>query len=282
MSKPKYFIDSHAHLMTPYRVKGGIKWIRKAVKEYEQLDLETPAGELLQHMKTAGADYIINYFYPLQSGESREINRWQREFADRHPEVIPFASLHPGDEDKEEIIRDSLENLKLTGFKFHPYVQRFKILDPGMLPVYAVLQEIGCPVNMHTGFSKFYGMESLEEEFLALLARFPRLKVIASHMLFGDMHCSKWDRILEQYPNLFLDATNTLSFCRPGTKLTGQIQEIISKYSGRMVFGSDYPMGMAYPVKILYDLLEQVCPDHESFEDLAWRTAAGLVKLNLH
>lgn len=281
LSKPKYFIDSHAHLMTPYRVKGGIKWIRRSIKEYEQLDLETPADELLQQMKVAGADYVINYFYPLQPGESREVNLWQRDFANRHHEVIPFASLHPGDENKEEIIRESLEDFKLRGFKFHPYVQRFKILDSGMLPVYQALQEIGCPVNIHTGFSKFYGMESLTEEFLSLLSKFPRLKIIASHMLFGDMACSQWDGILEQYPNLFLDTTNTLSFCTPGSKLTEQMQKIISNYSRRIVFGSDYPMGMAYPVKLLYDLLEQVCPDRESFEDLAWRTATDLLKLDL-
>jgi len=267
--------------MTPYRVKGGIKWIRKVIKEYDQLDLETPADELLQHMKTAGADYVINYFYPLQPGESRQINRWQREFADKHPEVIPFASLHPGDEDLRGIIREAIEDFKLAGFKFHPYVQQFKILDSRMMPVYEALQEVGCPVNIHTGFSKFYNMESLKDDFLGLISRYPRLKIIASHMLFGDMRLSEWNGILEQYPNIFLDATNTLSFCLPGTRFTGRIQKLIGKYSKRMVFGSDYPMGMAYPVKFLYDLLEQVCPDQESIEDIAWRTAVDLVQLNL-
>ncbi len=279
--QPKYFIDSHVHIMTPYRIRGGIKWIRRVVKEYEQLDLDVTPAELVLHMKNAGANYIFNYFYPLQPGESREINRWQRRLADAHPEIIPFASLHPGDDEKEEIIGEALDTLQLAGFKFHPYVQGFDILDPRMLPVYDMLQERGCPVNIHTGFAAFYGLAPMTEDFLQLLRRYPNMKLIAAHMLYGDLPFTRWHDVMQEYPNLYLDATNTLSFCPPGTREGDEMQEIIKKYSRRMVFGSDYPMGMAYPVDRLYGLVARICPDRETLEDVAWRTAARLVGLEL-
>ncbi|WP_449241345.1 amidohydrolase family protein [Desulfoscipio gibsoniae] len=281
MAAPKYFIDAHVHLMTPYRIRGGIKWIRRMVKEYEQLDLDISPGELLEQMKQAGADYFFNYFYPLQPGESREINRWQRELADRYTEIIPFASLHPGDEYKERIIDEALDGLKLKGFKFHPYIQNFDILDRRMLKIYEILQARGCPVNIHTGFARFYGKGSLTGDFLALLRNYPKMQIIAAHLLYDDLPYEEWPGIMEQYPNLYLDTTNTFFFCSPGSRDIDGVQRIIEKYSKRMLFGSDYPMGMAYPVRLLYEQVARVCPNQDTLEDVAWRTAAGLAGLDL-
>lgn len=67
----KYFIDAHVHLMTPYRIKGGIKWIRRVVKEYEQLDLDITVDELLKQMKSAGANFFLIIFILFSRGKPR-------------------------------------------------------------------------------------------------------------------------------------------------------------------------------------------------------------------
>lgn len=107
------------------------------------------------------------------------------------------------------------------------------------------------------------------------------MKVIAAHMLFSDMPYERWHEIMEDFQNLYLDTTNTLSFCKPGARDTLEMQKLIKKYSKRMLFGSDYPMGMAYPVNLLYDLVETICPDQETLDDVSWRTAASLAGLDL-
>lgn len=276
MSPPRLFIDAHVHVMTPPRIKGGIKWIRKAVPAYEMLDTETTSEELMGHIKQAGAQYIFNYFYPLGSGESREINRWQRRLADSHPGIIPFASLHPEDKDREGIIKESLEDLDLAGFKFHPYIQGFDILDRAMRPVFAALEKKGYPVTIHTGFSIFYGRPSMSQSFPELLRRYPGMKTVAAHMLFTDFPIEGWGELMERYPHLYLDTTNVLSLIPPGSAEEAALRALLKKYSQRMVFGSDYPMGMDFPVENLYRLINRFCPGQEILEDLCWKTAAGL------
>lgn len=277
MSAPRYLIDAHVHIMTPPRLKGGIKWIRKTVPAYDQLSLEVTGEEIISHLKQAGVDYVINYFYPLGPGESRDINRWQHELARRHRFIIPFASLHPDDRDKEGIIKEVFEDYNLAGFKFHPYVQRFELLDRAMWPVYEILEERGCPVTFHTGFASFYGLKPMTESFLELLRRYPGLKIVVAHMLFSDFPLDGWGELLEKYPGLYLDTTNTLSLLTPGTVEEKTFPALLKGYSSRMVFGSDYPMGMDYPVDNLFQLVHKTCPDQEYIEDLCWRTAVKIV-----
>lgn len=277
MTAPRFLIDSHVHLMTPPRIKGGIKWIRRAVPAFQRLSLEVTREEIISHLKQAGVDYIINYFYPLEPGESRAINRWQHELARQYRFIIPFASLHPGDRDKEGIIREALENFDLAGFKFHPYVQRFEILDKAMSPVYELLEKRGCPVTFHTGFASFYGLKPMTESFLEFLRRYPGLKIVAAHMLFADLPLDRWGELLEKYPGLYLDATNTLSLLTPGTGEEKMFSALLKGYSHRMVFGTDYPMAMDYPVENLYQLVHKLCPGQEYIEDLCWRTAVKIV-----
>ncbi|MCL6610317.1 MAG: amidohydrolase family protein [Peptococcaceae bacterium] len=277
MSSPRLLIDSHVHLMTPPRIRGGIKWIRKAVPAYNQLSLEVTCEEIIGHLKQAGVDYIINYFYPLGPGESREINRWQHRLGSEHGFVVPFASLHPGDRDKKGLISEAYDGLDLAGFKFHPYVQQFYILDRDMAPVYSELEKRGRPVTFHTGFAAFYGLPPVTGSFLELLRRYPGMKVIAAHMLFADFPIAGWPELLEKHPGLYLDATNTLSLLPPGSGEEALLKDLVGKYSHRMVFGTDYPMGMDFPVENLFKLAHQICPDRESLENLSWRTMVNIV-----
>jgi hypothetical protein len=270
-------IDGHLHVMQQRRIRGGIRWIQKAVPAYQKMDLETTPEALLSDLLRAGVDAGFNLYYPLGPGESREINRWQRDMSDRNPCLLPFASLHPADRDPLGIIEESMDELHLLGFKFHPYVQGFSILDPRLDRVYDRFQELGRPVVLHTGFSDFYHLPSLTEEFLELLRRFPGMKLSAAHMLYGDISLDRLAEAVEAYPNLYLDATNVFWLYRPENREYERLPEFIGRYRGRIYFGSDYPMGMTYPLEKLYRQAFTVCSDQETVEDVFWRTALRLV-----
>jgi len=280
-----HLIDAHVHLMTPERTASGIRWIRRVVPDYQALPETTTAVEVLAHVEAAGAEVVFSLFYPLRGGESRRINRWHSRFAGwaaRRPgggaKVVAFASVHPDDDDPGRVAEEALGTLDLAGLKLHPYVQRLDPLDPRLSPALAAAQESGRPLIIHTGFAAFYGQPDLAAAVFALAERYPRLRIVAAHLLYPELPLGAWPRYLERYPNLYLDATNVLSVAGPGTPDGESLARLLDVWSHRFVFGSDHPMGMAYPVDKLYTLARAAVPTDRAREDLLWRTAAGLVE----
>jgi hypothetical protein len=264
--------------MTPGRTASGIRWIRRAVPEYEALDTTAGAEELLGHLLGAGAEAVFSLFYPLAPGQSRAINLWQSELAARHPEVIAFASVHAGDDNPGEIVEDALDRLDLAGLKLHPYVQKIDPLDPRLTPALTAASDRGRPCILHTGFSEWYGAGSLAGHIPRLADLHPDLKIVVAHLLYADLPLARWPLWLERHPNLYLDATNVLSLGYPGTADGDALAALLAEWSHRFTYGSDYPMGMAYPVEKLYRLPPGIAPHPEALEDLSWRTAARLVE----
>ncbi|NLV17788.1 MAG: amidohydrolase family protein [Syntrophomonadaceae bacterium] len=274
---PRHKVDAHVHIMTPRRVRGGIKWVRPVAPDYENLSLDVSTEQLLAHLEEEGVEAFYNFFYPLKPGESEEINEWQRSFADGCPQAIPFASLHAGDENKSALISQALERLGLVGFKFHPYIQGFALMDNRLFPVFQELEERQCPVVFHTGFSEFYRQPSMVEDTINFLKRYPRLKTIVAHMLYLDLPIADWPRLLEEYPNLYLDITNLLPYCSSDMADKEQLQFLIGTHSSRILFGSDFPMGTLYPIGQLHDLAIDICSDQISLDNIMWRTACNIV-----
>ena len=278
---PRHRIDAHVHIMTQRRVRGGIKWVRPVAPDYENLSLDVTTAELLAHLEEEGVEAFFNFFYPLVPGETEEINRWHRDFADSCPKAIPFASLHAGDENKGAIISQALDDMKMVGFKFHPYIQGFRIMDERLMPVFDELQERDCPVVFHTGFSEFYRRPSMVEDTKAFLKRFPRLTTVIAHMLYPDMPLEEWPALLDDHPKLYLDSTNTLLYCRPGSPDSDRLQKLIASHSSRILFGTDFPMGTLYPTGKLHDIAAALCPDQECLDNLMWRSACRVIKSEL-
>lgn len=278
---PRHRIDAHVHIMTHRRVRGGLKWVRPVAPDYENLSLDVTTEELLGHLEEEGVEAFFNFFYPLAPGETEEINLWHRNFADSCPQAIPFASLHAGDENKAAIISQALDQQQFTGFKFHPYIQGFSIMDNRLTKVFEELQERQCPVVFHTGFSEFYRQPSMVEDTKAFLHRYPRLTSVVAHMLYPDLPLEDWSALLDEYPTLYLDTTNTLLYCQPSTPDGERLQKLIESHSSRIVFGTDFPMGTLYPTGKLHDLAAAICPNQNNLDDLMWRTACRIIKKDL-
>lgn len=278
---PRHRIDAHVHIMTHRRVRGGIKWVRPVAPDYETLSLDVTTTELLNHLKEEGVEAFFNFFYPLAPGETEQINHWHHNFANNCPSAIPFASLHVGDENKTKIISQALDQQQFVGFKFHPYIQGFSIMDDRLTKVFEELQERECPVVFHTGFSEFYRRPSMVDDTRAFLKRYPRITAVIAHMLYPDLPLEDWPTLLDEYPNLYLDTTNTLLYCQPGTPDSEKLQRLLELYSARIVFGTDFPMGTLYPTGKLHDIAAKTCPNQDSLDNLMWRTACRIIKKDL-
>ncbi len=270
--------------MKPDRTASGIRWIRKVVPDYQALPETTTALDVLDELGRAGAETVWSLYYPLQGGESREINRWHGDLATaaaqdpRRPAVVPFGSVHAEDEDPAAVVAEALGDLDLAGLKLHPYVERLDPLDRRLGPALEVVQESGRPLVIHTGFAAFYGLPPLREALFELAGRYPRLPLVVAHLLYPDFPVAAWPEHLERHPNLYLDATNVFAVAGPGTPDGGALTRLLAGWSHRFTFGSDHPMGMAYPVGKLFRTARAMAPGPDALEDLLWRTAARLTE----
>lgn len=162
----------------------------------------------------------------------RPINDFIAEMQSAHPELIGFATLHPGLGNVSAEV-DRIIGLGLKGIKLHPEFQHFSIDDDDMMPIYEAV-EGRLPVLMHMGDENVDS--SSPARLSRVLTRFPRLVVIAAH--FGGYRM--WDLSCKYLigRNVYMDTSSTLAFIS-----TDHAADMIRKHGAdKMLFGSDYPM----------------------------------------
>lgn len=272
-------IDFHTHIMTDKRTASGMRWVQK-MKDTNaggifidtDTDLNLTSEKAQQMLIDAGVDYYFNMFFPLFEGTTAEVNRWNYELSLKDPRCVPFVSLLPGDDNKRRILDQAFQEYKCLGLKLHPYPQRISAADPRLYEVYDYLQEAGRPALIHTGYEDIYKTDCNQEELRKILKMFPRLIMVIPHLCYPDVD-NAFD-FLEEYSQIYLDATNV--FWNFKTFPPKEIWwEKIELYSERIVLGSDFTMGMAFPNRI-YEHFAQVPLSKKAKEDLLFRTAAKM------
>lgn len=148
--------------------------------------------------------------------------------------LIGFGTLHP---ESADIAADfaHLRALGLKGVKLHPDIQGFALDDARCMRMYALCEEEGIPVLLHTGDSRYDF--SNPNRFLPVMRRFGGVTFIGAHL--GGW--SLWERACEdlgQEPNLLVDCSSSLSYIP-----TDRAREIIRRYGAeRVLFGTDFPL----------------------------------------
>jgi len=257
-------IDSHVHILPPRRLSALLRWIIRANPAHP-VPADITAEMILSDLRAQGVTHFFNFAYPLDLAETGPINDFNIAFCAGTPGAIPFGSLHPDDENKPEIAQ-RLFNRGCVGIKFHPFVQKFDPWDKRMEPLYDFLEEAQRPVLFHTGFEAFYRMQMPAAKLEALIRKHPRMPTVFVHMMFPEIERAY--RLLEEFPMLFLDATNVFAVFRPeykpmletfgyGSGLRDVLFEGLCNYKGRIMFGSDHPAGMGS--------LEQIYMDMQNF-----------------
>lgn len=146
-----------------------------------------------------------------------------------------FAGMHQDYPDPAGEL-DRAVSLGLCGAKLHPDIQGADIDDPRFFPLYAELEKRDLPLCLHMGDSRpEYGF-SRADKLLRMLARFPRLRVLAAHL---GGYCA-WDDAcsLADNPQIFFDTSSSLWVLSPE-----RASELIRRLgTSRVMFGTDYPV----------------------------------------
>ena len=245
-------IDSHMHILPQKRMRGLLRWILSMAPDHPVPESVT-GDDLLKELSQQGVTHFFNLVYPLKEEETDSLNQYNADFCENIPGAIPFASMHQDTPDKVKVAEKTLSSYPFIGFKFHPTVQGFDPWDHCMDSLYDFLQEAGKPVIMHTGFGELYGRPMPAKELKAILKRYPRLPIVFVHMAFPEI--SEAFSMLDEFPNLYLDATLVIPLNRPeyhpllsnipgGRKSIDTMIEMLEIYKDRVMYGSDHPVGM--------------------------------------
>jgi predicted TIM-barrel fold metal-dependent hydrolase len=206
------------------------------------------AGGSLDAYRKVAAEMGIRKVVLLPTGGAPD-NRGYRmhmasllEAAKRDPDfVIPFATVNPSDPDAVAVLADAVHQgargLKLMSG--HPDYYTAPLDGPPMMAVFEEARALGIPVLIHVSPMRIpKQMPELEH----LLRAFPTLTVIAAHYARTPPDFDETARLLDTYPNLFMD----VSMGEGLQRYQGQIprflrryRDFVLTYQDRLMWGTD-------------------------------------------
>jgi uncharacterized protein len=278
-------IDVHVHLLPEKRTRSLVRWVKDFFPGHPTSE-DITTDEILDDLSGCGVGTFFNLVFPLWEEETESLNLYSKEIAERYENVVGFGSVHLETPRKDEVAERCITEYGLAGIKLHPYAQRFEVFAPEFDPLYRKLDELGKPFVVHTGFDIFYKRTQDFDYLRGMLERYPNMPVVMAHALFPRFKLAYG--LLNDYPQVYLDMTNSITCMRwyedaPEfwrDKLGGEEMDrnreyfhmLFQRFSPRIMFGTDHPVGMWTPSQ-LYDDLDSFDFDQEIRANLLGRTA---------
>ncbi|MBI3092095.1 MAG: amidohydrolase [Candidatus Tectomicrobia bacterium] len=165
-------------------------------------------------------------------------NEWVFEFCKHSTRFLPCANINPHlEHDLGGLVRRYIAEHGLRAIKLAPTYQHFYPNDSRLYPLYAVAEECGLPVHIHTGTSIFrqakikYGYPLLLDD---IAVDFPRLKLVAVHSGRRFWYDEAFF-LGEQHENVYLEIAGL-----PPKKLPEYFPKF-KTLTHKFIFGSDWP-----------------------------------------
>ena len=229
-------IDAHCHI---YPDKIAEKAVGATDRFYGLSSFgEGTVSHLLAEGERTGVDRFIVQSVASTPHQVRSINEFiAREVMKNPSRLYGLGTLHPDSPDMKGDLRHLL-SIGLHGVKLHPDIQDFKIDDARALRIYELCEEIGLPILIHAGDSRYD--RSNPNRLLPILEIYTGLTVVAAHLGGWSM----WEeavRLLRGHSNLYVDASSSFAFMSDE-----KAKEYITAFgTDRVLFGTDYPMWRA-------------------------------------
>ncbi len=240
-----YIIDAHCHI---YPEKIAAKAVKGTDVFYDTEAFGTGIAEnLISEGEKAGVSAFVVQSVATTPKQVASINEFiAQTVKDSGGKLTGLGTLHPESPDMKRDVSQILE-LGLHGVKLHPDIQKFRIDDPEHWEMYALCEEMGLPILMHTGDVRYH--YSNPENLIPVLKAFPKLTVVGAHL--GGW--SLWEEAslkLADFENLYVDSSSSFATIEKQIAL-GKIPylsekkavEVIRRYGvDKVLFGTDYPM----------------------------------------
>lgn len=256
--------DSHCHVYADRIAPKAVDAINDFYGGLPVSSFDGTVSALLHSGKEHDISGFVVHSVATKPGQVSPINAYFGKLKqDLSADVRLFAlgAMHPESEDPGRDFEELLDQ-GLTGVKMHPDIQKFPADCPEAMGIYEMCEEKGLPVLLHTGDFRYD--YSNPDRIARILRRFPKLRLVGAH--FGGW--SVWEealRRLSDFENFAVDTSSSLYWLKPG-----RAKEIIRAWgSGRVMFGTDYPMWDPGPE---LEYLRRLELEREEYEDICWRT----------
>lgn len=193
--------------------------------------------QCIEYLKAHNIHHIVYSNYAHKKGMAQWLNAWNRQILDEFDNLYCFAAYHPDDENSLVHAEEIISHQKILGIKIHCLVQEIAPDDDRLFPLYEMVMDRKKRLLMHAGTgpigNEFVGIK----RFRSLMDRYPNLPVNIAHM--GGLEYSDFIRLLDEYPNLYMDTA--FSFW-PQTPWTFNLDiNLLEKYKDKIIYGSDFP-----------------------------------------
>lgn len=227
--------DAHCHI---FPAKIAVKATNSIGNFYGiPMNIQEGSAEALYKLRNkAEVDHCLVCSTATKASQVISINDFIAEETRKYPDCFyGFGTLHqdmPETEMLGEI--DRIISLGLHGIKLHPDFQELDIDDKRMYPAYKYLAEKSLPILFHMGDNRYD--YSSAERLARIMDDINGLTAIAAHL--GGYQA--WDKanVLIKYDGIYFDTSSSLAFLPKETAY----KRIMSYGTGRVMFGSDFPM----------------------------------------
>jgi len=180
----------------------------------------------------------------------------------------------------EERIRSGV----VKGIKLYPGYDRYAITDPSLESVFRIAAKYDVPVMIHTGdtYSKHAKVRQAHPLLVDDVAvDYPEVKFVMCHL--GNPWFQDAAEVLYKNDNVYADISGltlgefTYEFERYVAKRLKEMIMYMGKPGKQLMYGTDWPLVHMKPyLKLLHEMEFEA----DVFENIAWRTATRLFKID--
>ena len=267
MQLPGPVFDFHVHLYPDHLAGKAVGALARRFGNPPAFD--GTVGGMTADLAESGICGALNLPVATKADQVDSINAWAA--ANNRGPVFSLATVHPDSPDIPRVLAGA-QAAGFKGVKLHPEYQDFTLDDPRVTPVWEACSGLGLFAFLHAGGERVFPApyHSTPATLAALLARHPRLTVVAAHL--GGFRM--WDEAeaLLVGKRLYLDLSHTL-FWMPEAQLVRMVKR---HGADRIVFGSDAPWQR--PAAVLEAFLKLPFTAAEQ-RQILWANAAALLAL---
>lgn len=235
-------IDTHVHIFLPRIAEAAVQATNDFYEGSQNAEIPVPISlghlpgtvdDLTARMLKNGIARSVVFSTATSAHQVELVNDFIGGVCETRPELIGVGTMHPDFPNFERELR-RMKLLGLVGVKLHPDIQRFRLDDERLMPLYELMSAEGLFLIAHTGDYRF---DYSSPRRMARIARaFPGLRCIAAH--FGGW--SEWSDAREclRLPNVYMDTSSTLGFgAREAARKAFEVFD-----QTHIFFGTDYPL----------------------------------------
>jgi predicted TIM-barrel fold metal-dependent hydrolase len=194
-------------------------------------------------LRAYGVQRFTSLLYPHKPGMAQWLNAWAVDFAARTPDCLHSATFFPEPGAGDYVAAALRAGARV--FKAHVQVGGYDPTDPMLDPVWGLLEDSGTPVVIHCGSGPAPGRHTGPGPLAAVLARFPRLRVVVAHL--GMPEYAEFLDLAERHEGVHLDTTMAFTdFAEERSPFPPAERPRLRDLGERVLLGSDFP-NIPYP-----------------------------------